>query len=119
MAVTGATCRCESSCARAKGVTDIGVHLYWTGAYQIETVRDRREHSVETDIDRRRTPRQIDDQAMSAGAGDLARENRGRHLLQADPAHQLAEALELPRDHHPRSLRRQVARRRPGAAGGQ
>src|SRR5207245_2798854 len=119
IAATGRTFPDESLCARAECVADIGVHLNWTRTYQVETTGNRREYRVQADVDRRRTPRQIDDQAMPARAGKLARENGGRHMLQADAAHQLTEPFELPRDHHSRSLRRQIARRRPGAAGGQ
>jgi hypothetical protein len=49
---------------------------------------------------------------------DLARQDRGRHVLQADLAHLLAEARQHLVRHRQRGFRRHVARRRAGAAGG-
>jgi Zn-dependent alcohol dehydrogenase len=46
IAATGRACPGESSCARAEGVTDIGVHLNCTGTYQVETIWNRREHGI-------------------------------------------------------------------------
>src|SRR6266542_4650918 len=99
MAATDGASSRYSSCSRAECATDIGVHLYSTGAYQIKTIWNGGEDGVQADVDRRRTPRQIDDQGMPAGSGGLARENGGRDLLQANATHQLTEPFQLPRDH--------------------
>ena len=63
-------------------------------------------------------PGQVEDQRAAADHGDLARQDRGRHELQADAAHLLAEARHLAIGHGERGLGRHVARRRAGAAGG-
>ena len=98
-------------------VTDIWIHLDCAGADQLEAVWNRREDGIQADINRRGSPRQIDDQAMSARSGHLARQNGGWDLPETDATHQLAKSRQFAGDHHACPLGRKIARRRAGAAG--
>ena len=77
--------------------------------------------------DRLRLSRQVEDQGRVRCAverdlaqhADLARQDRRRHELERDAAHLFAEARHRARRDREGRLRRHVAPRRPGAAGGQ
>src|ERR1700744_2760525 len=58
---------------------------------EIETIWPRRHDRVQANFDRRGLSREIDDETWPAMRRELARQDRGRHLLQAHLAHELAE----------------------------
>src|SRR5215831_8408544 len=86
---------------------------------QIDAVGDCRKNAVEGLLDRLGLTWQIEDQCTSAGHADLARKNRGRHVLEAHLTHLLSESREDAMRDSERRLRCDVARRRPRSASGE
>src|ERR1700733_15105015 len=107
------------SSLRPERDADLRAGLEPIAAYQVEAIGDRGKDRVEAGPDRRRLPRQIDDQAAAAQSRELTREDRGRHLEQAARSHQLAEAWHEAIADRLGRLGRHVARAGAGAAGGE
>src|SRR5688572_18726973 len=116
---------------RAERLYDCFVRLDIRPADQVDAIGHGGEDAVDDGLaalvldafqsfpDRLRLAGQVEDQRFSTDHAHLPRENRGRHELEADLAHLLAEAGHDFVRHRERRFRRDVARRRPGAAGGE
>src|SRR5215831_6427154 len=112
-----------------EGLYDLVVRHDVGPADQVDAVRNGREDPVhflaavlvlqafERFPDRLRLARQVDDERSLADDGHLPREDRGRHELEADPAHLLAEAGHDLVGDGKRRLGSHVSHRRAGTAG--
>ena len=97
----------------------IWIYLYSSRPDQIKAVGYSGKDRVQADLDRRGSSRQIDDQALSARPGRLPGEMAVGTCSRLTRRINSPKPSEFARDDHPRCFRRQVTRRRPGAAGGQ
>src|SRR5688572_12178532 len=115
----------------AKRLYDCFVRLDIWPADQVDAIRHRGEYAVDEGLaalvldafqsfpDRLGLAGQVENERFPADHAHLPRQDRGRHELEADLAHLLAEAGHDLVRHRERRFRRDVARRRPGAAGGE
>src|SRR5688500_16045312 len=114
----------------AEGLDDFLAGFEVRAANQVDAVGHRREdaghhglalgrlQALERLADRLRLPRQVEDERRLADPRDLAREDRGRHELEADAPHLLTEARHLAVADRERRLGCHVARGGAGAARG-